>query len=73
MSAIVEAIREQNQLISEQNELLRQITMQAEVEESQEGRTMTERDLQLILMSDNILAAIDRWNASRRKSRRPSL
>ena len=68
MNAALEAIREQNRLISEQNALLRKLAMQSEIRAQEEmqssGRMMTERDLQLILNSDDILAAADRWNES---------
>ncbi len=74
MSAALEAIREQNRLINEQNALLRQLAVQSEIRAQEEmvssGRMMTERDLQLILMSDDVLGAVDRWNAGRRNGRR---
>lgn len=68
MNAAVAAIREQNRLLQQQNELLMQLTEREELpcsapQESRTGRMMTDHDLQLILMSDNILEAIDRWNA----------
>jgi hypothetical protein len=68
----ISVFREQNRLIAEQNALLMQIAAGQEQRVAGEhttGRMMTDHDLQLILMSDNILAAIDRWNASRPKRR----
>jgi hypothetical protein len=72
VNATISAIREQNRLIAEQNALLMQVVSGQEQKAEREhttGRMMTDHDLQLILMSDNILDAIDRWNASRPKRR----
>lgn len=66
MQAYVDALKEQNRLLAEQNRLLRQaptVEIGSKNSEERDG-LMTERDLQLILMSDDVLAAIDRWNKS---------
>ncbi len=74
MNAALSAIREQNRLIAEQNVLLMQLSAGSEQQqpdrEYSTGRMMTDHDLQLILMSDDVLTAIDRWNNSRPKRRR---
>lgn len=66
MSDALEALKEQNRLIAEQNALLRKLAEQsavkAQVEIGNDGRLMTDNDLQLILRSDNLYEAIDRWN-----------
>ena len=64
MATLIEVIQEQNRLLAEQNRLLREATIiEAGAGSNEESAgMMTDRDLQLILMSDNILAAIDRWN-----------
>lgn len=72
MNATLDAIREQNRLIAEQNALLMQIAAGQEQRAEREhttGRMMTDHDLQLILQSDNVLVAIDRWNDSCTKRR----
>lgn len=75
MSVTISAIRESNRLLSEQNALLMRIaengTPQGELQAESQG-LMTDRDLSLILMSDDILGAIDSWNrkcADRHKKR----
>jgi hypothetical protein len=68
MPTLLEAMQEQNRLLVEQNRLLQNVAL---IETSNatgveaRGGMMTDYDLQLILMSDNPLKAIDRWNESR--------
>lgn len=64
MPTLLEAIQEQNLLLAEQNRLLRQAAnVETGSKNSEErGGLMTERDLQLILMSDDVIGAIDKWN-----------
>lgn len=65
MKATLSAIQESNRLLAEQNALLMRIaengTPQGELEAESHG-LMTDRDLSLILMSDDICGAIDGWN-----------
>jgi len=70
MSSVLAAIREQNRLLTEQNALLSRLAEQKptvveppELPEGHRPGMMTGRDLTLILTSDNIMEAIDRWNA----------
>lgn len=75
MNATLAAIQESNRLLAEQNVLLMRIAEQELPPADpahRAGHMMNESDLQLILMSDDIMAAIDRWNRScdERKKRR---
>lgn len=75
MNQTLVAIRESNRLLSDQNALLMRIAEQdlPQVEPPQRaGHMMNEHDLQLILMSDDIIGAIDQWNrlCDERKKRR---
>lgn len=66
MSAMVEAIQEQNRLLTVQNALLARMAETPAVDPTNDDFSncdmMTEHDLQLILNSPNIYTAIDRWN-----------
>jgi hypothetical protein len=64
---MLEAIQDQNRLLSEQNRLLREAAIIETSSKNINDRRgmMTEYDCQLICMSDDILAAIARWNTSR--------
>lgn len=75
MNATLAAIQESNRLLTDQNALLMRIAAQ-ELPPAEPahraGRLMNEYDLQVILLSDNILGAIDSWNRAsdeRRKRR----
>lgn len=70
MSAMVEAIREQTRMITEQNRLLGLMTEMPAYVFSAPGRMMSEMDLHNILLSDDVVGAIDRWNAGRKINRR---
>ena len=65
---IVELIKEQNRLLQQQNDLLRDNQVQLASTRSHhpdtasESRMMTEYDLQLIVMAEDVLKAVDRWN-----------
>lgn len=65
MKTTVAAILESNRLLAEQNALLLRIaengTPQGELQAESQG-LMTDRDLSLILISDDIFGAIDNWN-----------
>ena len=68
MYAMLEAIQEQNRLLTEQNAMLAQMANEQEavLDPTQDTFSncdmMTDHDLQLILNSPNIYKAIDRWN-----------
>ncbi len=75
MNATLEAIQESNRLLTDQNALLSRIAEQelpSTDPAHHAGHLMNDYDLQLILMSDNILGAIDQWNrlCDERKKRR---
>lgn len=65
--AMLEAIQEQNRLLAEQNRFLREtaIIETSSINIKDRGGMMKEYDCQLICQSDDVLAAIDRWNISR--------
>jgi hypothetical protein len=66
---MADAIREQTRMIAEQNRLMGLMVELPAREFSTPGRMMNEHDLHLILMSDNIMEAIDRWNSGRKPQR----
>lgn len=75
MNATLAAIQESNRLLTVQNALLTQMAGQEMpiIEPAHRaGHMMTEYDLQLILLSDDIIGAIDQWNrlCDERKKRR---
>jgi len=72
MNPTIEAIREQSRLIAEQNKLLRQLADKEmerltdgefEPDVHRRGCMISDREFQQILMSSDIMAAIDQWNA----------
>ncbi len=72
MNPTIEAIREQSRLIAEQNKLLRQLADQEKEPSTggnfepvahRRGCMISDREFQQILMSNDIMAAIDQWNA----------
>jgi hypothetical protein len=67
MNATLEAIRESNRLLVEQNVLLMRLAeapplSAANQDEFSDCDMMTDHDLQMIMNSPNIYTAIDRWN-----------
>jgi len=60
----------QNKMLQEQNALLRDIRLTQQAATTYEApagcRMMTEHDLLLIVTAENVLHAVDRWNALNR-------